>query len=386
MNMSTKREVLQANLKEWLATTPYSAERREITKRLSRTLRIHERSVARAMKREQLRTRGTKRGAGRPPKYGPEVRAALRLLFDEMDAPCAENMKPEIDTYIKWLVFEDRWTFRDEVEGLVKGMSIGTMKTMIKHFREKDGTARGKSATVASTLHTLVPVRKSHTWVGLPAGHVQMDTVVHCGDRLTDDVMYSVGAVDFATYWSEYTAQWNKGEQATQESTAAIRGRFPFAWNEMHPDSGTEFLNYHFHRWACRESIEMTRSAPNKKNDNMCIEERNHTIPRRHVGYARIDEPTMVPLAAEILRIACLLHNHFRPVRRMISKERIGARWHRTYEKQAKTPYQRVMENGGLSASAKRALREEHERLNPLELKRELDTLKRKLARQLAKS
>lgn len=354
-----------------------------MVERLAKTLRIHPRSVGRAMRREQMRAAGHAPRVGRPRTYTAETDAAVRLLFDEMGAPCAENMKPAIDEYIHWLAIEKRWRFDPVTEALVKGVSIGTLKKKIASFRAKDGTERAYSATRTSTLHVLVPIRKSHTWFGLPPGYVQMDTVVHCGDRLTGDVIYSTGAVDFATYWSEYTAQWNKGEMATQESVATLRGRFPVPWREMHPDTGTEFLNHHFFRWSEKENIDMTRSEPYKKNDNMCIEERNGYLPRRYVGYARLDDTALVPLVSEILRVACLLHNHFRPVRRMLTKKRINSKWHRTYEKVSKTPYRRVLEHSGVSAAAKQRLRREHEKLNPLALKRELDTLRERLRKQL---
>jgi hypothetical protein len=376
-------EVLQANLKQWLATKPYSKERRALTKTLSETLHLHIRSVGRALKRIQLRSAGRNNGAGRPVLYGNDVKAAVRLIYDAMDGICAENMKPEIDTYIHWLVQERGWNYSIETEALVKGMSLGTLKNIVRNFRQKDGTLRGRSSTTPSTLKTLIPVRKSHTWALLPPGYVQMDTVVHCGDRLTLDVLYSVGAVDFATYWSEYTAQWNKGAGATKDSVDSIRKRFPFLWHEMHPDSGTEFLNYHFVRCAEEAGIAMTRSEANKKNDNMCIEERNNTIPRRHVGYARLDDVSFVSLASEILKTACLIHNHFRPVRRMLEKTRIGSKWHRTFEKVSKTPYLRVLEQDTIDQCVKAELKTEHDLLNPLELKRKLDTLKAELTRKL---
>jgi len=383
--MSTKREVLQANLKKWLATKPYSPERRDLVKQLSEIIELHPRSIGRAMRREQMRQKGRSCGAGRPVVYGNEVKAAVRLIYDAMDGVCAENIQPEIDIYIHWLAKERAWNFSLETEALVKGMSLGTLKNIVRGFRKKDGTIRGRSSTTPSTLKALVPVRKSHTWVGLPPGHVQMDTVVHCGDLLTGDVIYSVGAVDYATYWSEYIAQWNKGELATKESVDTIRRRFPFPWREMHPDSGTEFLNYHFFRFAEKETIDMTRSEPNKKNDNMCIEERNNTIPRRHVGYARLDDASLVPLVSLILETACLIHNHFRPVRRMISKMRVGAKWHRTFEKVSKTPYARVLEHPTLPQAVKEKLKAKHASLNPLELKRKLDRLKTELSRKLSK-
>ena len=273
MTMRTKIEVLQANLKKWLATKSYSLERKELVKHLSKTLELHPRSIGRSMKREQMRRKENRSGAGRPVIYGNDVKAATRIIYDAMDGICAENLHPEIDTYIRWLVQEKKWNFRLETEALVKGMSLGTLKNLVRGFRKKDGTIRGRSSTTPSTLKTLVPIRKSHTWIGLPPGHIQMDTVVHCGDILTGDVVYSVGAVDFSTYWSEYTGQWNKGELATKESIEAMRKRFPFPWREMHPDSGTEFLNYHFFRFAKEEKIDMTRSEPNKKTI-ICVSKR----------------------------------------------------------------------------------------------------------------
>lgn len=383
--MHTKREVLRANLTEWLVTKPYSPERREHTARLAQTLNLHPRSIGRAMKREQLRTKGHARKAGRPKKYTPEVDTALRRLFNEMGRPCAENMKPMIKEYILWLKHEKQWTFNVQAEELVNGISLGSLKERIRRFRGKDGTLRGYSATTPSTLHILVPIRKSHTWMGLSPGYIQLDTVVHCGDRLTGDVIYSAGAVDFATYWAEYAAQWNKGEAATLESITTIQSRFPFTWHEAHPDTGTEFLNYHFYRWSEQAGIAMTRSEPYKKNDNMCIEERNGFIPRKYVGYRRLDDQTLVPFASEILRVASLFHNHFRPVRRMTKKVRIGAKWQRTYEKVSKTPYQRVLEHPQVDTAAKERLRQEHEQLNPLALKRQLDTLQETLRKKLSK-
>jgi len=93
--METKREVLQANLKQWLATQPYSKERKELVAQLAKTLKMHPRSVGRAMKREQLREEGRAAGAGRPRRYTPEVDAALRLLYDKMGCPCATEYEAD---------------------------------------------------------------------------------------------------------------------------------------------------------------------------------------------------------------------------------------------------------------------------------------------------
>jgi hypothetical protein len=384
MNMATKHAVLQAHLKEWLACKGEKNKRGTLAKRLSQSLHLHIKSIPRSMKRLQTKCKSDKEKRGRPKKYGADVNAALAQVWEAMEYPCAENMPcGSIDEYVSYFTKEKRWGFNNETTDNLLVMSEGTKKILISAMRQKRGILRGRSATVSSPLKGMIPIRKSHTWVDLPPGYLQTDSVVHCGDLLTGDVIYSVGCVDFATYWSEYTTQWNKGDTATKESLETLRERFPFTWNELHPDTGNEFINYHVHRWATEEGIAMTRSEPYKKNDNMCIEERNNSIARKHLGYARMDDSSLVPLASEILKTACILSNHFRPVRRMTDKVRIGAKWKRTFEKKSMTPYQRVLERKDISDDIKKALREEHETLNPLELKRKLDILKSELGQKL---
>jgi hypothetical protein len=336
------------------------------------------------MRRLQLHDSAARERRGRPETYGADVNAALSQVWEMMGFPCAENMPHDsIDEMVSFFIKERAWYFGDDTTDKLFVMSEGTRKLRIALFRKKRGMLRGRSATVSSPLKGMIPIRKSHTWHNLPAGYLQTDSVVHCGDILTGDVVYSVGCVDFATYWSEYAGQWNKGQEATCESLRTVRDCFPFPIRELHPDTGNEFINYLVHRWSQAEGIDMTRSEPYKKNDNMCIEERNNSIARKHLGYARLDDPSFVSLAHVILRTACLLHNHFRPVRRMTGKVRIGARWRRTIERRAKTPYQRVLECVDVSDTDKERLRVAHAKLNPLALKRELDMLKTELGKKL---
>ena len=386
MNMVIKHKVLQANLYTWLACKGNKKKRGEITRQISKLLSIHEKSVSRAMKRLQLQDTRIVVKRGRSIYYGKDVDAALYQLWEEMEYPCAENMYSIINEYIGHFRDNNKWMFSDTTTGKLCAMSMGTLKLRISYFREKYNKTHGRSATVSSPLKGMIPIRKSHTWAQLPPGYVQTDSVVHCGDILTGDVVDSVGCVDFATYWNEYTAQWNKGKVTTLESLKDIRARFPFELKEIHPDTGNEFINYHVYGWAQEENIAMTRSEPYKKNDNMCIEERNNSISRKHLGYIRMDDQKLVVIAQKILLTASMLHNHFRPVRRMVSKVRVDTQWKRTFEKVSKTPYQRVLENTNINKETKERLVTVHENLNPLELKRKLDTLKKELIVNIKKT
>jgi hypothetical protein len=384
MNMKTKHEVLQAHLTKWLAAKDDRVRRGELTQLLADATDMHRKSIPRAMRRIQLKEKNASSRSGRPRIYGIDVDRALKEIWIAMSCPCAENMNAIVfSEYVAAFMKEKRWHYDTQTTAQAQAMSVRSKTRRIAMWRKADGTHKGISATTPSRLIHTVPIRKSHTWQGLPPGYVQTDSVVHCGDLLTSDVVYSVGCVDFATYWNEYVAQWNKGQEATLVSIQTIRGRIPFPVCELHPDSGNEFINHHMIAWAAEEGVVLTRSEPYKKNDNMCIEERNGSISRAHLGSVRLDDQSLLVCADEILHIACILHNHFRPVRRMTDKTRNGSKWKRTFESVSKTPYERVLEHDAVSTSIKEQLKHTHEALNPLELERKLATLKEELNKKL---
>ena len=100
---------------------------------------------------------------------------------------------------------------------------------------------------------------------------------------------------------------------------------------------------------------------------------------RKYLGYARLDCPEVVVVTNELYGVLGQYLNHFRAVRRMTSKVRMGATYVRTYEQYAQTPYQRVLAHAGVSDVVKARLRAKHATLNPLRLKQRIDTLKTKL-------
>lgn len=111
----------------------------------------------------------------------------------------------------------------------------------------------------------------------------------------------------------------------------------------------------------------------------MYVEERNGHAVRKFIGYQTLNCPEAVDALNAVYDILNLYLLHFVAVRRQISKERLLSKYKRTYEKVAKTPYQRILEHEKVSAEAKHKLRSKHERLNPLLLKQEIDRRLRRL-------
>lgn len=374
MNMATKHEVLMEHLNDWLKAKGDRKRRSKIAQVVCEAIRMHPKSIPRAFYNLQMKVATEGSGPGRKAVYTPDVIAALATVWETGGYACAELLHPQIPEYVAVLKRDRMWEHSCEATDKLLEMSLGTLKRKVGAMNKRHGRAKGRSTTRPSSLKSIIPIFKG-PWKECEAGEGQLDTVAHCGDTLVGDFIFTVNYVDASTYWSVPRAQWNKGKHATVESIEAIRERVPFPLKMLHPDSGSEFINWVAKGWCESQDIKLTRSEPNRKNDNMFVEERNGHVVRRYLKYGRLDKPELVPLINELYDVLYLYTNHFKAVKRQVEKVRVGAKYVRRYESVAKTPYQRVLERDDVSQDVKQALRELHDTLNPLVLKRKIDTM-----------
>ena len=378
MTMDTKNDIFAEHLPAWLKAKGDKKKRGEITEHIVFVTKMHPKSVPRKFKRLQMRDPAYRDRRGRKRYYDAAFDAALKDVWEAAEEPCGELLHPIISEYIRFLRDEESWRHGDEATQKLLSASERTVKRRVSAFvriRRKRG---GMTSTSPSLIKHIIPIFKG-PWNALPPGNGQLDTVAHCGETLAGAFAYTVNYTDAATYWVIPRAQWNKGQEETLKSMDAIIKKCPFPISMMHPDSGSEFINWHAERWSKNTKIFLTRSEPYRKNDNMYVEERNGHVVRRYLGYERFDVPEIIPVMNELYDVLASYLNHFKPVRRMLAKERVGAKYRRVYEKIAKTPYQRVLEHPVVSEEIKKRLRIERETLNPLILKRKIDVLRKKI-------
>jgi hypothetical protein len=372
MTMETKRSIFKEHLAEWLAIRGDRKKRGEMAREISHIAKIHPKSVPRSFRRAQMHDSGQPERRGRNVVYGPDVTAALKEIVEAASWSCGENLHAVIPEYVRILKRDKAWHHPEDTTQALLMMSVATVKRRAAKFSHLRTMVRGKSTTKPGAIKSLVPIRIG-PWNEAPTGTVQIDTVAHCNDSIAGDFAYTVNATDVATLWGARQAQWNKGQEQTVRSMAHINDIFPFPVREWHPDTGSEFVNWHCKRWAESRGQILTRSRPNRKNDNCFVEERNGHIVRKWLGYTRFEAEEIVPAINRFYDALTPYLNHFIASRRIVSKERIGAKWRIVREKRALTPYERVLLRDDVSAETKKALRIEHERLNPLVLKREID-------------
>ncbi len=218
-----------------------------------------------------------------------------------------------------------------------------------------------------------IPIKNSLELDRQTPGNIQIDCVEHCGSTAAGDYINSLATVDICFGWWEGEALMGKGQESSLRGIKNCRERFPINWNEMHPDNGTNILNWHIYKYAKNENIKLSRSRAYHKNDNCFVEQKNSTHIRRPLGYLRFDTEEEQEVINDLYRNELrLFKNFFQPLMKLSEKTRIKGKRYRKYDK-AKTPYHRIMESSLVDGQIKKELEEVYNSLNPAELKRGID-------------
>ena len=375
MTMETKQEVFERYLEEYITGT--KKEKTAMLHTVCNVTGIGRKSAIKKFKRLQMKDPYQEEKRGRPTYYTADVIWALKDIWQRAgNEACAELLHPQIEEYVNILIRDRMWNHDDLVTGKLQAMSMGTMKILVGNFLKVKRKGRAFSTTSPSHLKQIIPIFTG-PWEDLLAGNGQIDTVAHCGASVAGNFLYSLNFIDIATMWDILRAQWNKGQEETVKSLDSIRHSLPFLMTGVHPDTGSEFVNWHCKAYCDANDINMTRSRPNHKNDNAYVEERNGHIVRKEIGYMRFDCIEAVKALNDVYAVLCPYRNHFIASRRCLKKVKIGSKYVKKYEKIAKTPYQRVLENIHISEEIKGNLRAEHATLNPAVMRKEIDRLKK---------
>jgi hypothetical protein len=319
----------------------------------------------------RLLNRPVRRRRKRPgpkPKYDTfKLRPPLTQIWLLAEQPCGKLLKATLPL---WLPFVPE---AQVVRRELLSMSAATLDRLLKPARIRH-RRRGLCTTKpGKILRQHIPLRD-----GPPdtqnLGHIEADTVAHCGDSVAGDFAHSLTFTDVCTGWTEDRAVWNKSARGILEQLKDIEGKLPFAMKSFHADNGSEFLNWPLWEYlrGPKRKVKFTRSRPYRKNDNAHVEQKNWTHVRQLFGYERFEHEALVPLMNRVYGTWSLLRNHFHPTFKLKSKEKQGSRYRRSYEA-PQTPYQRLIQRTELTPQSRHALKTQHQGLNPVELKKRLE-------------
>jgi hypothetical protein len=329
--------------------------------------------------RYKVKTKEAHERKKRSCKYGKDVVAVLVKIWKIFDYPCGQRLKTSLENEIDKLHQWKEIFCSQEVILKLKAMSAPTIDRKLKREKEFLKLNLKYNRKKQSSLLSEVPVKTSYELNRQVPGNIQIDCVEHCGSTAAGDYINSLATVDICFGWWEGEALMGKGQERALRGIKNCRERFPTSWNEMHPDNGTNILNWHIYKYAQKENIKLSRSRAYKKNDNCFVEQKNSTHIRRPLGYFRFDSEKEQCLINDLFRNELRLYkNFFQPVMKLTEKIRVKGKKHRKYDK-PKTPYQRIMESDQVEVEVKKKLKEIYNSLNPAELKRGIDEKVKKL-------
>ena len=314
----------------------------------------------------------------RPRLYDEAVLEKLKPIWAIMDFICGKRLVAILPEVIPILEKHREIELSSEVRTKLFSISATTIDRLLAGERHK-WELRGHSGTKPGTLlKHQIPIRTFTEWNENKAGFVEIDLVGHDGGNSSGDYCQTLDVTDVASTWTETEAVINKAQIWVFNALKSIRARLPFPLLGIDSDNGSEFINHHLLNYCKQESITFTRGRAGKKNDGCFVEQKNYSVVRRAVGYARYDSPAQLRLLNALYERLRLYTNYFQPVMKLVSRERNGAKVKKKHD-EPRTPYQRLMEMPDISQEIKKRLKAEYATLNPAQLKREIAELQGKI-------
>lgn len=316
----------------------------------------------------------------RAPYYDEQVRTALVKIWRVMDYICGKRLQPALPELVMVLERHNELTCDRLTREKLLRISAATIDRLLRVERRKH-ELRSKARTKPGTLMKhQIPIRTFAEWDEQQPGFGEIDLVGHDGGVAAGDYCQTLDLTDVATTWTETLAVRNKAQSHVFAAIQKVRKNLPFALLGLDSDNGSEFINDQLLQYCRQEKITFTRSRPYRKNDNCFVEQKNYSIVRRAVGYARYDSDEQCELLNELYSYLRLYTNFFLPTMKLKSKERVGSRVKKCYD-QALTPYQRVLQSPMVGKAAKDRLRAKYVTLNPAALKRKIERLQQRLTK-----
>lgn len=312
-----------------------------------------------------------KKRPGKKRKYSRHAEFHLRKLWMLAKQVNAKKLKALMTDWLS------QYVASSAVKAELLAMSASTMDRYLAPFRVTVARRRRSGTRPGRLLKHVIPIKPFDRTIDRP-GHLEADTVAHCGNRLSGDFIWTVTVTDIYSGWTDCRAIWNKGSHGVLEALRDIEASLPFPILSFHSDNGSEFLNHAVLAYFSpegekkRTQMLMTRSREYRKNDNCHVEQKNWTRVRELFAYDRLGMPDLIPDMNALYRdVDGPLENFFIPQMKLVSKRRVGSRYQRRYDT-PQTPYRRLLACPNIDEATKTSLRERFQSLNPFRLSREL--------------
>jgi hypothetical protein len=147
---------------------------------------------------------------------------------------------------------------------------------------------------------------------------------------------------------------------------------------EIHPDNGSEFFNQHMVRFwqEVVSTAQLSRSHPYQKNDNRNVEQKNSSLVRAYLGFARLDSGRQTLALNELYDQMWLYYNLFQPVLHLAEKTLVVCADDRPHVMRrydvAQTPFDRLCATPALTPEYRTKLARLRDATNPRRLRQDI--------------
>lgn len=318
---------------------------------------------------------------GKPGKrYGPDVAAALDMLWAMEGYICSKRLVPALPMLLDLVQAEGGWGICDGVKEKLLRLSVSTCERLLHPYRAAFRQKGLCMTRPGSMLKAQIAIRTWSDWSETEPGYCEMDTVHHCDNNPAGEYVHTLSLTDVLLGWTELQALRNRSETTVQCGLDSIRSRMPYAVKGLDSDGGSEFINAIMLRYCQDDGILFTRSRPYRKNDQCRIEQKNRSVVRDNVGFDRLEGEEAAKALNAFYRVLRLRVNFLQPCMMLQSKERVGSKIRRHYDT-AKTPCQRALEHPCVPEERKQELREQLAAIKPMAIGKEILRLREELRR-----
>lgn len=292
---------------------------------------------------------------------------------------CAEHLHQYIADNLEYVVRRKYLCSDSRTMLKLRQVSIGTLKRVIREYKWQHHIGRGISTTKSNPrLQKQIPLRTTNWDITAPGWH-ETDYVSHCGDTNQGTYLHTLHFTDITSGWTSLRAVPYANQQSTFHAFQEIECRLPYPLRGINPDNGSEFINFMLWKYyQSRPRIEYTRSRPYQKNDNAVVERKNFTIVRKYTGYYRYESDQARYTMTLLYQRLELFLNFFQPVHKVVKVQVMDGKV-KTARDTSQTPFARLMKSSAVSATNKQQLQNIRDRLDPVQLMKDIQKLKQQL-------
>lgn len=339
--------------------------------------------------REPLQHKSSKKAQQMAPKFlkkrGPRARygrphqEALIRLWSMLGCIASKRLKAALPSLLNALERFNHPFIDKAIAQDLSHISASTIDRLLS-FERKRLMPYGRSVTKPGTLlKSQIPIRRGTDWDEVCVGFCEIDLVAHCGSSPRGEYLFTLDLTDVCSGWTECMAVINKAQVHVFDALLQLRQRLPFALKGIDSDNGSEFINAHLFRYCESEDIVFTRGRPETSNDGCYVEQKNWSVVRQNIGYARFEGERPLRIMNQYYDALRLLNNFFLPSAKLIEKQRDGARVRRKHDKPL-TPYNRILNDPRVPTQTKHSLKLLFESIDPYLLDLKLRDLLKQLA------